>query len=120
DREVVGFRTAAREDDLRRIRVDERGYLRSRLVKYRFRLLPVLMHARRIAERFAADTRDCVDDFGRERGRRVVVKIDTHGESFIVAFPLTIGNKRTRQRFYGHLYLQNFCPGIATADTLAP
>src|SRR5207245_782819 len=41
--------------------------------------------------------RDGLDDFEGQRSRGVVVKIDTHRESFIVAFPLTLGSERTRQ-----------------------
>ena len=57
----------------------------------------------------------------REGGRRVVVKVDTHSESFIVALPLTLGNKRTRQAFARPIYSRG--PSVQVrppADILAP
>ena len=96
---------AAREDDLGRIGADERGDRRPRLVERRLGLLAEVMHARRVAEQSRGSRAPSASiDLGRERGRRVVVEVDTHGESFIVAFPLTLSNKRTRQRFGGSLY----------------
>ncbi len=78
DREVVGFGAAAGEDDLRRIAAHERRNRRPRLVQQRFGLLAEVMHARRVSKLVARRSHNRVDDFGRQRGRRVVVKVDTH------------------------------------------
>ena len=78
DGEVVRLGAAAREHDFRGIAVDERGDRRSGVVQDRFGLLAEMMHARGIAELIAGGADDRLDDLGRERGRRVVVKVDTH------------------------------------------
>ena len=57
------------------------------------------MNTRCIAEKITGGRADSFDHLGGERRRSVVVKIDTHGELFIVTFPLSIGKKRTRQAY---------------------
>ena len=85
DREVVGLGAAAREHDLRRLAADQRGDGRSRLVDEGLRLLAEMMHARRVAEDIPGGAPYGVGDFRRDGCRRVVVKVDTHSEPFIVA-----------------------------------
>ena len=78
DGEVVRLGAAAREHDFGRIGIDERRHRRSGVVQDRFGLLAEMMHARGIPELVAGRANDGLDDLGREGGRRVVVKIDTH------------------------------------------
>ena len=56
----------------------ERRDRRSGVVERRFGLLPEVVDARRIAELIAGRADDGLDDLGGERGRGVVVEIDTH------------------------------------------
>ena len=58
-----------------------------------------MMNARRITEHIARNAGDRVGDFSGQRGGGVVVKIDTHDESFIVPLPLSPDIKSTRQAF---------------------
>ena len=82
DGEVVRLGAAAGEHDLRRVGADQRRDRRSRLVERRLRLLAEVVHARRVAEQSRRARGDRVDDLRGERGRRVVVEVDTHSESF--------------------------------------
>ena len=111
NREVISLGAAAGEHDLRRIAVHERRDRASRVVHGGLRLMAEVMHARCVAEGFARRTHDGLGHFWRERGRRVVVKIDTHSESFIVPLPLTLGNKRTRQGLVAPLYWRQLRAG---------
>ena len=104
DREVVGLGAAARVDDLRRVGMNQRGDRRSGIVQEGLGALAEVMDARRVAELVAGGGHDRIEHFRGERGRRVVVKIDTHGELFIVSFALTLGNRRTRQHWRGSIY----------------
>ena len=83
--EVIGFGTAAGEHDFGGIAIDQRADRRSRVIEDRFRLLAEIMHARSVTEHFCRNP--CYSGRCRWRNRRscVVVKVDTHGESFIVA-----------------------------------
>src|SRR5580765_2723549 len=76
-----------------------------------------MMHAGGVTESFSRGARNRVGRFGRKRSRRVVVKIDTHREPFIVSKPLTRSSKRTRQPFPTHLYCKDFHPDIAFGGT---
>ncbi len=119
-REVVRLGAPAREHDLRRVAVQQRRHRRSCVVHHRLCLLAEVMHARRVAENVAGGARHRVDHFLREGCRRVVVKVDTHSESFIVSLPLTLGNKRTRQAFARPIYSRELRLSTAPADILAP
>ncbi len=83
--EVVGLGAPAGEHDLGGVAADQGGSRRAGLVEGRFGLLSEVVNARGIAEDIAADAHDGFDRFSGERGRRVVVKVDTHSETFILA-----------------------------------
>ena len=90
------------------------------LVERRLGLLAEEMHTRRVSEYVARHASHRLRYFRRQGSRRVVVKIDTHRESFIVANPLTDGGKRTRQRFSPAPILTGlFRPDIALGGTIA-
>ena len=75
------------------------------LVQRGFGLLTEMVNAGRVAPHLAQGLGHPIGDQRVERGRRVMVQIDTHGaEMPIVAFLLTLSNKRTRQRFDGRFY----------------
>src|SRR5205807_1822663 len=97
DREVVRFGPAAREHDFGRIAPNQCRHSRSGLVESGLRLLAEVMNTRRVAEKIPCSGSDGVGNPRGEGGRRVVVKIDTHREPYIVSSPLTAGRKRTRQ-----------------------
>src|SRR5215510_15429336 len=78
------------------------------------------MNARCIAEKIPRGRGDGFDHLGGEGGRGVVVKVDTHGERYILAFPLSVGKKRTRQAFQRVLYLQRLESQAQQAYTLTP
>ena len=84
---------------------DQGGDRTPRLVQRGFGLLTEMVHAGRVAPHLAQRLGHPVGDQRVERGRRVMVQIDTHGAELpIVAFLLTLSNKRTRQRFAGGFY----------------
>ena len=76
--EVVGLGAAAREDDLRRFRADQRADLGARLVQARLRALAEMMDARRVAEILRQHARHRLGHLRRHGGRRVVIEVDTH------------------------------------------
>src|SRR5213593_1971177 len=73
DREVIGFGSTAREDDLRRIAADQCRDGAPGIVQYAFRGLAEMMHARRVAENISTDIRNSVGHLRRKGGCRVVV-----------------------------------------------
>ena len=83
--QVVGLRAAAREDDLGRVSADQCGRRGTGLVDHRLGLLAEVVEARCVAEDVPADPGDGLDGLRGHGGRRVVVKVDTHGETFILA-----------------------------------
>src|SRR5262245_3456982 len=78
------------------------------------------MNTRCIAEKIPGGRGDGLDHLGGEGGRSVVVEVDTHGERFILTFPLSVGKKRTRQAFYRVLYLLRLESEAQQAYTLTP
>jgi len=99
DGKIVSLGPAADEHNLGRIGVQQGRHRGSRIVDRRLCLLAEMMNARWITEDSAGNLRKRLNDFGRERRRCVVVKVDTHDETFIVPLPLTHDNKRTRHPF---------------------
>ena len=85
DGEVVRFGAAGGEDHLRRVAIDQRRDRRPCLVNDGLCLLPEMMDAGGVPERVPGDPDDRLHDLGRQRGRGVVVEVDTHGETFIVS-----------------------------------
>src|ERR1700751_60765 len=78
------------------------------------------MNARGIGEEVTGSDSNGLYDLRCQRGRCVVVEVDTHRERFILTFPLNIGGKRTRQAFRWFLYLQRLRALAQQADTLTP
>src|SRR5262245_29888021 len=78
------------------------------------------MNTRCIAEKIPGGRGDGLDHLGGEGGRSVVVEVDTHGERFMLTFPLSSGTKRTRQAFYRVLYLLRLESEAQQAYTLTP
>ena len=80
DRNVVGFGAPARKQHFRRVGADQRGHVGASVVNRALGLLAEMVNARRIPEIVAQDRCHPVDNWRKQRGRRIVVQIDAlHG-----------------------------------------
>ena len=85
DREVVGLRPAAGEDDLPRLRVDGAGDDLPCLVDALARTPAAPMQARRIAPVLTQIRQHGLEHLGAQRARRGVVEVDRHLRPMIAA-----------------------------------
>ena len=111
--EVIGLGPAAGEHDLGRRRANQGCNLFTRRVDPSLGHLPKAMDARCVAGQVAHCCRHGVHDLRSGCRCRVVVQVDVHGQSHMVASPLTLSNKTTRQRFNASHIL--FGPGSPPA-----
>ena len=112
DRKVVGFRAAARKNDLRWCAADQRRHASASLVDGCFGRLPKRVHARRVPETGQERFADRLGYGGFDRRRGVVIEVDAH-RCAILPSPLTISNERTRQDRKG----SNILAGAMAGDS---
>ena len=85
DREVVGLRPAAGEDDLARLRADGAGDDLARLVDALARAPAAPVQARRIAAVLTQVRQHRLEHLGAQRARRGVIEVDRHLRPMIAA-----------------------------------
>jgi hypothetical protein len=78
DRHVAGFGAAAGEDDLVRLRADQRRDMAARGVDGVFGAAAQRVTGRRVAERVAQERQHGVEHIRRDRRGGVVIEIDRH------------------------------------------
>ena len=87
NRKIVTLGSAAREDHLGRLAANQSGDGRAGIVQNPLGLLAKMMDARRVSKEVEGHMCHRLDDVWSDRGGRVVVKVDTHRESYILTFP---------------------------------
>ena len=76
DCHVVRFGAAAGENNLARVRANQRRHLPARGFQTLFRGLPEMMDARGVTIHLTQTRHRCLHDFGSDRGGGVVVEIE--------------------------------------------